>query len=290
MEEEDLIINKGFIKKIFDRTSVIYLFLVLFFVFTIAAHTNTEIFYVIAAFFPSVLTVVLFVFLYKGDPKMKKALWAIPLLLLVLFYSLTREINFLMDMDNLVIVFLNLGIIALYTLIIYVILDEKIHPKEVIVRKDIKEQQQKIEKYINGIKTNVMPVNKAIGQVYDKAHGGNNKIRDKIKIKSSWFGDIMETLHPGKHKYVDSALLLNQLMQVYIRLLKLQKSEEEIFERGEMDKLKSLKRDKYGNSKIIEVIMNNTNVRVREPYLIAVELCERAKEEIKQIGFNVKNK
>ena len=144
-----------------------------------------------------------------------------------------------------------------------------------------------LQEYIHSIEDKSKALNFVIGRVYNKYHGGSDKIREKLRIPPDWYNEF-SLIGVGTNK-ISYGKLADLITRFELQLKNFEKTEFEVF-KDASDALKNLIRDPKGSDKIIDVLEHNDKDPVKSYYEGALEFCAKVKDEIKNKNLKlVKN-
>lgn len=133
---------------------------------------------------------------------------------------------------------------------------------------------------LRSIEDKCKSINFVIGRVYSKKNGGNDSMRDVLKINSEWYNAFSEITQDFKKE--DSARLYIIIDSINQKLNVLEMRENEVFDNASLSKLE-LSRGSEGNDKVIDVLAANDKDPVYDYQQEAKEICKRIMEYLKNI-------
>ncbi|MBN2459303.1 hypothetical protein JXB28_03375 [Candidatus Woesearchaeota archaeon] len=151
-------------------------------------------------------------------------------------------------------------------------------PKEqpkVCIRLDTDEG---LKGFVSSIEDKAKAINAAIGRVYNVKHGGSEALRKKIRIDAEHYNEINELKNLPLDKR--RILAIELLRKIKDKLDLLMKHENEVFDKGELQRLANLERDVDGDYRILDVLVQNDKDPVQSYYDGAVEFCDEALDEL----------
>lgn len=247
-------------RSLFEGFSIFALFIIIFIVIGTSLGTRAPLFLVLLGFMPSIVTVVLCIILYEESKERKIAIWFAPFIIIGLFFFVATETLFLQsNLDVQGLTGINLIITLLYLSVFFLfaqaITNQKTTQKKIVQDKDP-------EQLINSLEDKSKALNFVIGRVYGSKKGGDESIREKLRIKSQWYNEVSKIFN---HQQTTNKDFKKALAQIRTHLNIFEKTEEEVFG-SKHSKLKNLSRDKDGKEKIIEVLARNDNDPVKNYY------------------------
>lgn len=284
--------------------SIWFIVAVLF--FTIVSHANLAI--VFLSLTPLLLHIAFFFIFIEDEKKLFQTMWLLPVILSALLYFAwySNAFGMLKKVDGSAIFVLNIILSyitnGLFTLFYHkkikhsrkeqqlkenyehlhktYLQQNKKHQEEVdYLRTQVEdfEHQLKITKQnltfnLRSIEDKCKSINFVIGRVYGKNKGGNEKIRDVLRINNDWYNTFSELAQNFKQE--NSARLFLALDNIYNKLKLFELKENEIFDLSILSKLK-LDRQKDGGNKIIDILVKNDNDPVLDYYKEALEVCTK---------------
>ncbi|MFP4119189.1 MAG: hypothetical protein ACLFTH_03990 [Candidatus Woesearchaeota archaeon] len=266
---------------IFESLSAIYLLGILALSILVAGVGGHQLFLVLVGFFPSVLTIIISLVIHEEFSQQKKALWLIPLFILIAFYLLgSSGLPLLEAFDIEVLTGLNFLLSLLYVLMVFGVLKKttshKPHDKQKQMLKR-ERRPQTIEEYVTSIEDKSKAINFAIGRIYSKYHGGTKEMREQIRISPDWYNEF-SSIGIGSQT-VDYTELSEIIGKFEKHFKTFEKTEKEVFGR-DVDRLKDLIRDPKGNDRIIDVIEHNDKDPVKSYFEGAKDFCKRLRVEL----------
>ena len=141
-------------------------------------------------------------------------------------------------------------------------------------------EQQPLTKMVATIEDKCKALNFVIGRVYSVHHGASTGMRDKIKIDPAWYNEFNNLRDdPEGNKNI----ILGLVEKIKRRLETLEKEERDVFTTAEVGKLKNLKRDELGKTKVITVLGDNDNDPAQQYYKGALQYCDMALDKLKHL-------
>ncbi|MBW2982920.1 hypothetical protein KY327_01300 [Candidatus Woesearchaeota archaeon] len=264
-------------RKRFETVSGVFLFLLLFFVMLLAVSTDSGPFLVLIGLLPSVFTVVFGLLLYEASIDNRKALWVVPIFLVVLFYWYGESgTGIFADLDVGVLSALNLIASFLFLIVTTFILQAPVKtPVKKVVRPVVRPRDEDLPSFIASIEDKGKALNFAIGRVYNAYHGGAKQLRDRIKIEQEWYDRFSHI--PSDPSKVDFDALIVLIRKIESRLKLLEKTEAEVFGQAHKD-FKNLIRDSAGKDRVIDVLDRNDKDPVKTYVEGALEFCGKVKD------------
>ncbi len=270
-----------------EGIALVFMFvLLLIAVLSITLTSESDFAAVAFSFSPSFLFIIICFVLEEKDFLHNRALfWTLPFVLCVLFFFAASALTPRLDILNLT--FLNLAICLVFMAMlsfmgffeksiegIFAALKEE-EPKAAVKQAE----KQNLDEYILSIEDKCKAINFVIGRVYSVHNGGTKEIRDIIRIPQEWYNHFSSIAHNiTEDNKVQVISLLNELLE---RLNILYETESRVF--GDMQhRLKNLKRDTRGRSKVIEVIVANDKDPVQNYVESAIDYCLKTKKALRQ--------
>ena len=270
----------------FATASGVFLLLLLLMVMVLAVSTDSGPFLVLLGLLPSVFTVVFGLLLYEGSVDNRKALWVLPIFLVVLFYWYGQTgTGVFGQLDVGVLSALNLIVSFLFLIITTFLLQAPAEaPKRAAAHEGAESPQPRsrdsdLPSFIASIEDKGKALNFAIGRVYNAYHGGTKELRERVKIRQEWYDEFSHI--PRDPAKVDFNELLSLIRKIESRLRLLEKSEAEVF--GEAHGgFKHLVRDTSGKDKVIDVLDHNDKDPVRTYVQGALEFCGKVRDFVRK--------
>ncbi|MCX6707036.1 MAG: hypothetical protein NT001_02745 [Candidatus Woesearchaeota archaeon] len=144
-------------------------------------------------------------------------------------------------------------------------------PEEYIELKQ-EEDKESLKKSVESIESNCKALNAAIGRVYRRSNGCTNLMRELIEVKKEWYNEFNVLTKTG-----DKDRMAEVVDKIEKRLNYLFRTERDIFGNAP---IKNIKRDPFGNSRIIDVIIMNDNDPVETYFENALSLCGKIREKL----------
>lgn len=137
---------------------------------------------------------------------------------------------------------------------------------------------RRLREYVRSLEDKSKALNAVIGRVYNTSKGGHAAMRKRIQVHSQWYNEYSALDHDRETpEQLETARTLLGLIQK--RLVLMQKTESEVF-REDAKTLHNLRRDKDGNSRIIDVLIWNDKDPVEQYYRGAVQVVHQALDEL----------
>ncbi|MBR9700935.1 hypothetical protein GOV11_03660 [Candidatus Woesearchaeota archaeon] len=152
-------------------------------------------------------------------------------------------------------------------------------PHRTGVPDDFKFEKEKLDEYVQSIEDKVKALNFVIGRVYKKNNGGTPDMRERIRILREWYNDYAESTEDGDD-VVRSKILLHKIRD---RLATLEKKENQVFSKKELNRLKNIARSKEGNDTLIDVLKTNDRDPVESYHVSALEFCDKILEALDRL-------
>lgn len=293
-EERKLIVKE---KTVFDTIIMfISIALLLLFLQWMAISTQSKLYLVFVGFSPTVIYVILMVYLLEKNLSNKQLIWIPPIFLGFIFNFVGNYANLalLAKMQIYELTFINIFISYAFAGILSFIgiFDSVSHlykKKVNTLKHEKKELEHQLEEfieagrvnknnlteYIQGIEDKCKAINFVIGRVYSNRNGGNRILRDRLKVHAKWYNDFSKISEDFNDKKKEDALILiNMILE---RLNELWNKEKDLFE-STCYELKNLKRNPNCNDKIINVLIANDNDPIRTYFESALDFCLKIKE------------
>ncbi len=276
----------------FEVLSMLYLLLIVLFILLVAGIGNHNIFVVLIGFFPAIVTVIISLLIHEQFANKNAYIWLIPIIVSIGFYLIGVSSSVFKDFDIEVLTGVNFIIALIYVMIVFMVFKK---PKKELKTETIHQEQQifevpetkTLEEYIHSIEDKSKALNFVIGRVYSKFHGGNNIIREKLRIPSEWYNEFSLIGLDGGD--IDKDTLMEIITKFELQLAKFEKTEFEVF-KNKSTELKNLIRNPDGTDTIINVMDHNDKDPVRSYYEGATEFCKKIREEIEKDSLTlVKN-
>lgn len=140
------------------------------------------------------------------------------------------------------------------------------------------ESDEDVKGFVSSIEDKSKAINAAIGRVYSVKHGGSESLRKKIRIDAEHYNEINELKKLPLDKR--RILAIELLRKIKDKLDLLNKPENQVFDKSELQHLSNLVRDSGGNDKILEVLIKNDKDPVKQYYDGALEFCDEALDEL----------
>jgi len=259
---------------------------VLFLALLSSVMTNTGVFFTILGFSPSLITLIICLFLVEENFK-DGLLWATAIFMPIIFFILGPYINIIannqLDVPALTGINLLLSMIVLIIafLITHTMNTKKLEEEEYTTIENF--NPENIDKYIHTIEDKCKALNFVIGRVYRVSNGGSKELREKIKIPSELYNEF-NAIRPEELKDSEKREdAINILERIEERLNTLLKQEKIIFSTKELNALKKLARDKTGKDRIIDVLSVNDEDPVQDYFLGAVDFCQVIIKHLKEM-------
>lgn len=248
------------LRSLFEGFSIFALFIIIFVVVGTSVGTGAPLFWVLLGFLPSIATVVLCIIVYEESKERKIAVWFMPFLIIGFFFFVATETRFLehnLDVQGLtgINLIITLLYLSLFFLFANAITEKKPREKKIVQEKDP-------EKLINSLEDKSKALNFVIGRVYGSKKGGDEEMRSKLRIQSSWYNEVSKIFNHQKTTSKEFKIALKKIKR---HLSVFEETEKEVFGNKHV-KLKNLSRDKAGTEKIIDVLARNDNDPVANYY------------------------
>jgi len=281
---------------------------------TSASQSNLGI--VFLSLIPFLAHIAFFFFLLEEEHKLFKTIWILPVILSMLFYLVWYSgLNILNQIDGSTIFVLNI-ILSYIINAIFIIFYKKrstiSYKKHKDLRKNfhflkqsynertaiqtdeienLKIKLKNFEKQLNVTQENLSfnlrsiedkckSINFVIGRVYGKLHGGNERIRDSIKISSEWYNAFSELTQNFRKE--DSARLYIILDNIHQKLKVLELKEVEVFDHISLSHL-SLDREQNGRDRILDILATNDKDPVYDYHQESLEICQKLMDYLKNL-------
>lgn len=134
------------------------------------------------------------------------------------------------------------------------------------------EDKESLKKIVESIESNCKTLNSVIGRVYRRSNGCTSLMRELIEVKKEWYNEFNVLT-----KTADKEKMLEIIDKIEKRLNQLFRTERDIFGNAE---IKNIKRDPFGNSRIIDVLIMNDKDPVETYFENALSLCGKAREKL----------
>lgn len=269
--------------------------IVLFFILvTTAVNTNSPFYMILFGFSPTLLTIIIGLLIYEEIVLSKTIIWLTPFVLSALFLIVANTDKVLrQNLDIASLAAINILFSAIYLAIFFILITLITKPEKEKIRKTTQAQIQKplviqtapptpttIREYIASIEDKSKALNFVIGRVYNKYHGGSKELREIISIKPDWYNEFSETMQ--NEEKPDKKRMLQILDNFENKLGLLEKTEREVLGEKHISTLKNLDRQKYGDEKILDVLMKNDKDPVESYYKGAKDFCAKLKLELQK--------
>ncbi|MEM4336695.1 MAG: hypothetical protein QXG86_01700 [Candidatus Woesearchaeota archaeon] len=225
---------------------------------------------VIAGFLPSLLSLLFFISVVETK-RHTQYVWVMPLVFVILFVILgVTNISLFGEMEIYKLALLNIVISYIALLLVS-------YPDiyETTEHTEKPEELKKIEHEFSTIEDKCKAINFVIGRVYRSSNGGTTKMRDEIRISSDIYNEFQRAVKEGTKEEQIAAL-----EKIEKALLKLKKTEREVFGDFALKHLKNILRNEDGSSRIIDVLAKNDNDPVMIYYQGALESYNELRKKI----------
>ena len=264
----------------FEILSGMFLLILLGLILITAGLSGEQVFLVVVGFFPTILTIIISLTMHDNYSKQNKLFWFIPIIIVGGFYFIGTASEMFGNVNVDVLTGVNFIISMIYVAIVFGLFNEK---KTTIITKDkpapqIPKKEDSLEEYIHSIEDKSKALNFVVGRVYNKYHGGELSIRDKLRIPAEWYNEF-SNIGVGTSR-IDFEKLNEIITKFELQLKNFEKTESELF-KTKANNLKNLIRDPQGNDKIIDVLDHNDKDPVRSYYQGAIDFCDKIRDSMK---------
>lgn len=136
-----------------------------------------------------------------------------------------------------------------------------------------------LEDFVHSIEDKVKALNFVIGRVYSVYHGGTERMRNKIRIDKTLYGDFNEIPEKEIDRRKHEAIVLVE--KIKQRLDSWNQSEAELFA-DDSKNLKNIIRDSSGKDSVLKVLIKNDKDPVQRYYDGAYKFCVDALAQLKK--------
>lgn len=265
----------------FEILSGMFLLVLLGLILITAGLSAEPVFMVLVGFFPTVLTILVSLTMHEHYSNQNKFFWFIPLIIVGLFYMIGTGSALFGEMNVEVLTSINLIASLIYVAIVFGLFNEsktttvvnQSSPSPAPVQK-----KESIQDIIHSIEDKSKALNFVIGRVYNKYHGGDKVLRDKLRIPSEWYNEFSD-IGVGTTK-INFDKLNEIITKFEFQLKNYEKTESSLF-RTKINNLRNLIRNPDGSDIIIDVLDHNDKDPVRSYYQGALEFCNKIRESMK---------
>ena len=264
----------------FEILSGMFLLALLGLILITAGLSGEQVFLIVVGFFPTILTIIISLTMHDNYKEQNKTFWLLPIIIVGIFFFIGKNSNAFGNIDIEVLTGINFVLSTIYVAIVFGLFNEK---KTTTIIKENKpaipkEKKEDLQDYINSIEDKSKALNFVLGRVYNKYHGGDSSIRDKLKIPSEWYNEFSE-IGVGTKK-INFEKLDEIITKFELQLKNFEKTEISLF-KSKTEKLKNLIREPQGSDKIIDVLDHNDKDPVRSYYEGAINFCKKIRESMK---------
>lgn len=264
----------------FEILSGMFLLVLLGLILITAGLSGEQVFLVVVGFFPTVLTIIVSLTMHEHYAKKNKLFWFIPIIIVGAFYFIGTSSTVFGNINVELLTGINFIISLIYVAIVFGLFNEKSITTTISNNSPIqKQKEQTIEDFINSIEDKSKALNFVVGRVYNKYHGGESSIRDKLRIPPEWYNEF-SNIGVGTNK-IDFEKLDEIITKFELQLKNFEKTENELF-KNKANSLKNLIRDPSGSDKIIDVLDHNDKDPVRSYYQGAIDFCSKIRDSMKE--------
>ncbi|MFH1590640.1 MAG: hypothetical protein ABIC95_01800 [archaeon] len=282
-----------------DLFTRVFLFVVLlallFFIFWVQTRTEANLLLVILGFSPFILTTILtVVIIERHGIDHLPFLWVVGIILVIMFFFVTSSVEspLLEELDggeltaiNVVGIMIFLGFISLSwggAMTRSGIRTSKRRRREsvsgLIANGTVTEEwhtpeSMPFKETVQSIEDKCKALNFVIGRVYGERHGGDDEMRDRIRIPSTVYNQFSTVENFASED--DRKLLLDLLGQIKERLEQLTTPEKDLFG-ARVTHLRNLMRDMDGEDSILTVLAENDKDPVMAYYESGLGFCNNA--------------
>ncbi|MBN1176024.1 hypothetical protein JXA48_05260 [Candidatus Woesearchaeota archaeon] len=264
----------------FEVLSGMFLLVLLGLILVTAGLSGEQVFLVVAGFFPTILTILVSLTMHENYAQRNKVFWFIPIIIVGAFYFIGTGSTVFGNINVELLTGINLIISLIYVAIVFGLFSEK-HMTTSSTKEQAtqpKHKEETIEDFINSIEDKSKALNFVVGRVYNKYHGGELSIRDKLRIPAEWYNEF-SNIGVGTNK-IDFNKLDEIITKFELQLKNFEKTESELF-KTKANALKNLIRDPNGADKIIDVLDHNDKDPVRSYYQGALDFCKKIRDSMK---------
>ena len=293
LEEKKLVKKEKSVFDLFVMFAAVAILLV--FILWIGLNTKSNLYLVFIGFAPTIIYVILTVYLLEKNHQTKQMIWLTPVAFSVIFYYMGSfaDVAILQQMQIWELTYINLFISYSFAAILNFVgifdsSSEYYKKRLKSVRKEKHELESQIQEfieagkvnednlseYIQSIEDKCKALNFAVGRVYSNKNGGSKDLRNLLKVKPAWYNEFSKLADNYDTIKKESALeLINMILE---RLNTLWNKEEMFGDR--CFSLLRLDRDEACQDKVIDVIIKNDKDPVRTYFESAIDYCLKIKE------------